>query len=848
MKFLITVTCLALASIAVRCESYEGYKTYEVIPASLEQVEFLSELEYDDQFDFWSDLRRPGFATVIMVEPKAQDEFEKRLSDFQETGLVYKIIVENVEDTIKVENAQNVATGVFQIGGVTFERYMFHYEINNYLVKLAEQYPSIVNLELLGHSYEGRELYLIRISSGPGCKPTILIDAGIHAREWIAPPTALYIINQLVENATNRELYENIDWAIIPVLNPDGYSYTQTNARLWRKSRLPVQGSTCVGTDLNRNFDFNWMVIGASDNPCAETYAGPYAFSDVESRLLRDYILEHNDTIKLYLTIHSFGNMLLYPWGHTTELPDDAEELQYLGEIVSDAIAEVRGSSYVVGSTTNILYYAAGVTQDWAKGVAGVQLGYCIELPRGGAYGFNPPAAEIKGIVEETFEGIRVFHRYIQANKTVTCNSKMKFTLCAIILSCLILSSQGNGYYEGYKTYNVVPKTFDDVEFLRTLEHDTRFDFWSPLKRNPGFPTVIMASPEVQENFERQLTDLARNGLEYDIMIENVEDSVRVENMENIAPSNFHLGEVSFDRYMFHYEINDYLVKLAEEYPSIVQLELLGYSYEGRELYLIKISNGPGCKPTILVDAGIHAREWIAPPTALYIINQLVENATNARLYQNVNWAIIPVLNPDGYSFTQTDQRLWRKSRLPVAGSSCIGTDLNRNFDVHWMEVGASNNPCAETYAGPAPFSDVETSLLRNYLAKNNDTIKLYLTFHSYGNYILYPWGHTSALPPDADELQSLGVKAGNAIAAVRGSRYTVGSSTNVLYAAAGGSDDYAKGVAGVALSYCIELPAGGIYGFNPPASAIRGIVEETFEGVRVYHDYIEANKTPKCA
>lgn len=118
--------------------------------------------------------------------------------------------------------------------------------------------------------------------------------------------------------------------------------------------------------------------------------------------------------------------------------------------------------------------------------------------------------------------------------------------------------------------------------------------------------------------------------------------------------------------------------------------------------------------------------------------------------------------------------------------------------------------------------------------------MQLYLTFHSCGQYLLYPWGWTTAYPSNHDELQKLAEDVNDAIMAVRGTEYTIGSSTNVLYPAAGGSDDWFKGVNGVPLSYTVELPCGGSGGFNPPPSAIKGIVQETFEGVKVYHNYVE--------
>lgn len=160
------------------------------------------------------------------------------------------------------------------------------------------------------------------------------------------------------------------------------------------------------------------------------------------------------------------------------------------------------------------------------------------------------------------------------------------------------------------------------------------------------------------------------------------------------------------------------------------------------------------------------------------------------------------------------------------------------------METGASALECAETYAGPEAFSEPETEALAAFVQRNNASIKLYLTFHSYGNYLLYPWGYTSALPDDVDILDGLAQDVEAAIRAVNGTRYTVGSSTNVLYAAAGGSDDWVKGVGGVNLSYTIELPGGGNFGFDLPATRIDAVVKETFEGIKVYQSFVERNLT----
>lgn len=180
---------------------------------------------------------------------------------------------------------------------------------------------------------------------------------------------------------------------------------------------------------------------------------------------------------------------------------------------------------------------------------------------------------------------------------------------------------------------------------------------------------------------------------------------------------------------------------------------------------------------------------------------------------------------------------MWRKTRSE--GVRCPGADPNRNFDFHWDESGTSRDECSEIYSGKAPFSEVESQNIANFVAKYKNNVKLYLTFHSYGQYILYPWGYDGVFPDNKAELDQLGRKAAAAIATIYGTEYTVGSSATALYPAAGGSDDWCMGVAGVPLTYTIELPGGGYWGFDLPEEEIEGVCSETWAGVRAFHDYI---------
>ncbi|EFA09249.1 carboxypeptidase B [Tribolium castaneum] len=406
------------------------------------------------------------------------------------------------------------------------------------------------------------------------------------------------------------------------------------------------------------------------------------------------------------------------------------------------------------------------------------------------------------------------------------------------VLIVLALVGLSSAKYEGYKVYKFVTKTHLQNVYLQSLEAIPDFDFWSKIN-TVGNPVTVMVPPRFQTKIEDYLK---LNNLEFSIEIENVGSAIHAEKHYHKSRQALGLGKITFDQYLRHAEINAYLAQLAKDYPDTVILETIGQSYEKRDMNLVRISSGPRDppKPVIFVDAGIHAREWIAPAVALYLINQLVENPSNSNLLEAVDWIVLPSVNPDGYEFTWTGDRLWRKTRSP--GTVCFGCDPNRNFGFHWMEAGASSWECSDTYAGKEAFSEVEARNLRDYLAKTAN-IKAYLTLHSYGQYLLYPWGYGDVLCDNWKELDDLGHKVDDAISSVNGTRYTIGSSTQVLYAAAGASDDWAMGGAGIDIVYTIELPGGGNYGFDLPASRIKGVVAETFEGFKVFADYVAKNR-----
>ncbi|KAK4007879.1 hypothetical protein OUZ56_013028 [Daphnia magna] len=294
-----------------------------------------------------------------------------------------------------------------------------------------------------------------------------------------------------------------------------------------------------------------------------------------------------------------------------------------------------------------------------------------------------------------------------------------------------------------------------------------------------------------------------------------------------------------------------FLTYLNTTYPRLVQLINIGSSYEKRPLYVLRISNSSsaGTRPAIWIDGvryyqklrqlpGIHAREWISPAVATYIIQQLVEVPANAKLLSNVDWYIMPVVNPDGYEYTHTKDRMWRKTRSVSSTSSCRGADPNRNFCYKWGGLGASTNPCDDTYRGTTAFSEPETLATSNFIMGKSSQIKLYLTLHSYGQFGLLPYGYDVVYPSDYNDLLAL---ANNAASKFVNYRYTVGNTTALLYAASGGSADWAKSI-GIKYSYTFELPDRGTNAFTLPASEILPVCQDFFPALDVF-----ATKVATC-
>lgn len=345
----------------------------------------------------------------VLVPPSGLQDF---VSSLELNKIDYEEFISDVEETIDDEREALAHFADNDPDEISFKKYYRHDEINDILDGLARRYPRRAQVETPGQSYEGRNMNILRIrpKSNASHPVTIFVDAAIHAREWIAPATALYAIQQLLEPQKVRkydELLNDIEWIFLPVVNPDGYEYSHKKDRFWRKTRR--RAGMCVGVDGNRNFAHEWGTQGASKSSCAQTYRGDEVFSEPETRVVRDIMESLKGKCKMYLTLHSYGKYLLYPFGHTSELPENWKELDDVARAGADAIRKYSGGAtkYKIGSTRNVLYAASGSSTDYAFSTHKIPISLTMELPGGGYGGFDPPPSSIEASVKESWEGIR---------------------------------------------------------------------------------------------------------------------------------------------------------------------------------------------------------------------------------------------------------------------------------------------------------------------------------------------------------------------------------------------------------------------------------------------------------
>ncbi|NXG95177.1 CBPA1 Carboxypeptidase, partial [Loxia leucoptera] len=291
-------------------------------------------------------------------------------------------------------------------------------QIYEWMDVLVEDHASLVSKVQIGQSYEQRPLLVLKFSTGGSNRPAIWLDTGIHAREWITQATGVWTANKIAkeygQDPSVTAILDSMDIFLEIVTNPDGFAFTHSSNRLWRKTRSINAGSRCVGVDPNRNWDAGFGDAGASGNSCSDTYHGPYPNSEPEVKSIVDFVKSHGN-IKAFISIHSYSQLLLYPYGYTETLAPNAQELHELSAKAVAALTSLYGTKYKYGSIITTIYRASGSTVDWTYN-QGIKYSFTFELRDTGRNGFLLPAKQIVPTAQETWLALKVIMEHARDN------------------------------------------------------------------------------------------------------------------------------------------------------------------------------------------------------------------------------------------------------------------------------------------------------------------------------------------------------------------------------------------------------------------------------------------------
>lgn len=277
-------------------------------------------------------------------------------------------------------------------------------ELLSILDDMHDKYPNLITMKapIEGESsVEGRPIYQLKISDNPTIdeadEPEVLYTALHHAREPNSLTQLIYYMWYILEHYETDEniryLIDNTAMYFIPCVNPDGYIYNQTTnpegGGLWRKNRQLIEGEP-LGVDLNRNYGYRWGYddTGSSPAPQSEVYRGGLPFSEPETKAVRNFCNAHSFIGTL--NYHTYGNLLIYPWGYSDMPSADSTAFFAIAE------AMTLDNQYLSGTgTTTVGYTVNGDSDDWMYGEGESKPSILSMTPEVGTTGFWPAPSDI---------------------------------------------------------------------------------------------------------------------------------------------------------------------------------------------------------------------------------------------------------------------------------------------------------------------------------------------------------------------------------------------------------------------------------------------------------------------
>ncbi|XP_063775641.1 mast cell carboxypeptidase A-like [Pseudophryne corroboree] len=405
MKLLLLLSCTVVTFCVPTSRRFDNEKVFQVTPKNENEVDFIKHLAKRMKLNFWKPESFHHVSLKTSVHFHANAEQSKTIVDlFQQKQIEYKVLFHNLQEVI--ENQFNKG-GKYQ---KVFTRYYEWKEIALWLYSVSLKYPKLASLELIGETFEGRAMPVLKIGNRKSAKKGIFLECGAHAREWISPAFCQWFVDEALrtygKDKAMTKLLDSLTFHVLPVFNIDGYVWSWTNDRMWRKNRAPTSDNECVGTDLNRNFNVSWGGIDYDDDPCSAVYPGSAPESAPETQAVTAYIREHLSSLKAYISVHAFSQLLMYPYGYTSKLPPNHEKLDQIAKSAVESLHSLYNTSYKYGPIATTIYPASGSSIDWSYD-EGIKYAFAFELRDKGRYGFLLPEHAIIPTCRETMLAVK---------------------------------------------------------------------------------------------------------------------------------------------------------------------------------------------------------------------------------------------------------------------------------------------------------------------------------------------------------------------------------------------------------------------------------------------------------
>ena len=355
----------------------------------------------------------------------------EHLNTLSTLGIGFDVLIEDLQAHLDTRwqdmRRLNALDAAAPRGGVAhddawFGNYKQFADIITYFNNIAATHPGIASMSDVGDSLMGNDVYALTLTgpetpgNAPEDRPVVLWNGTQHAREWVSPMTVSYIASKLAADYGSDPrvtgIIDSTRIVIVPVMNPDGYLYTWSDERYWRKNRRSNSDGS-VGVDLNRNWGYEWGGEGASGFPGDDTYHGPSSFSEPETRVMRDLALSYGDDLVAHIDYHTYSQLILWPFGYAegVQTPEpDRTFFDDLATALSDEILAYSGVFYDPIQSVD-LYPAAGTCTDWFYGEIDVKsLTFELRPSSGAGFGgFDPDPSIILPTAQENYEAAKLF-------------------------------------------------------------------------------------------------------------------------------------------------------------------------------------------------------------------------------------------------------------------------------------------------------------------------------------------------------------------------------------------------------------------------------------------------------